>query len=59
MWGVWLIFFLIAAFTWGQAIVGLFIGKPELSIALGIISIATVSLGKFLKDDVGGFKKSE
>ena len=59
MWIVWLIIFLIASGSFGQSIIELFLGRPEVSIAFGIISIATVSLGKFLKEDVGGFKKGE
>ena len=59
MWVVSFIFFIIAPVSFGSAIAALFWGRPDWSIAFGVISIATISLWKFLIDDVGGLKKSE
>lgn len=45
------IFLLLAPFSFCLAIAALFLGRPELSIALGVISIAAVNLDKFLKGE--------
>ncbi len=52
MWMCSLLFMLVASGSLGLAISVLFWGSPELSIAFGVISIATVSLYQFLTKGV-------
>ena len=51
MWVVSFIFFIIAPSSFGLAIASLFKGRPDWSIAFGVISIAAISLDKFVTGD--------
>jgi len=51
MWVVSFILLIIAPSSFGLAIAALFRGRPDWSIAFGVISIAAISLDKFLKWD--------
>lgn len=54
MWVLSFIFLIIAPSSFGLAIAALFRGRPDWSIAFGVIAIAAINLDKFLQ---GNHKK--